>query len=146
MDWGRGILNRDENGVSFGVIGYDQVRSDIWDLVEPIYDTDIDDENLSDEEAEYAYMNAEPVRHQYKEDEDGIEFPQNTAGLIFNEHWYNNRAIGCGPYEFLRWDQGKIIQLKRFEDFKGDLPPIKRINYHLIRDKHQQLLNFHSKE
>ena len=81
----------------------------------------------------------------YAFDEDGIEFPQNTAGLRFNEHWYNNRAIGCGPYEFLRWDQGKIIQLKRFEDFKGDLPPIKRINYHLIRDKNQQLLNFHSK-
>ena len=81
----------------------------------------------------------------YGFDEDGVEFPKATAGLKFNEHWYNNRAIGCGPYEFLRWDQGKIIQLRRFEDFNGDLPPLKEINYHLIRDKNQQLLNFNSK-
>lgn len=81
----------------------------------------------------------------YAFDEDGVEYPSNTSGLRFNEHWYNNRAVGCGPYEFVRWDQGKIIQLRRFEDFRGEMPPIKGINYHLIRDKNQQILNFHSK-
>jgi ABC-type transport system substrate-binding protein len=80
----------------------------------------------------------------YGYDEDGKPFPPETAGLRFNEHWYNNRAIGCGPYEFVDWEPGVLIRLKRFEDYSGVRPPIREVNYHLIRDKNQQLLNFQS--
>ncbi len=80
----------------------------------------------------------------YGFDEDGHPYPKATAGLRFNEHWYNNRAIGCGPYEFVSWDPGVLIKLKRFDDYPGEAPPIKEIHYHLIRDKNQQLLNFQS--
>lgn len=80
----------------------------------------------------------------YAYDEDGQPFPPATAGLKFNEHWYNNRAIGCGPYQFVKWHQGVVIELKRFEDYNGVRPPIREIHYHMIRDKNQQLLNFQS--
>jgi len=80
----------------------------------------------------------------YAYDEDGQPFPPATAGLKFNEHWYNNRAIGCGPYQFVKWHQGVVIELKRFEEYNGLRPPIKEIHYHMIRDKNQQLLNFQS--
>jgi peptide/nickel transport system substrate-binding protein len=80
----------------------------------------------------------------YGYDEDGQPFPSTTAGLKFNEHWYNNRAIGCGPYQFVKWRQQEIIELKRFEEFNGKKPPIQEIHLHMIRDKNQQLLNFQS--
>jgi len=81
----------------------------------------------------------------YTKDEDGSPLPSSTLGLKFNEHWYNNKAIGCGPYRFVEWLQGVLIKLERFDEYSaGDLPPIKEIQYHLIRDKNQQLLNFQS--
>ncbi|MBW7874389.1 MAG: hypothetical protein H3C47_00195 [Candidatus Cloacimonetes bacterium] len=80
----------------------------------------------------------------YANDEDGRAFPKETAGLKFNEHWYNNRAIGCGPYAFVRWEPGVAIVLQRFDEWIGELPPIKNITYHLIQDKNQQLLRFQS--
>lgn len=81
----------------------------------------------------------------YTKDEDGNTLPSSTLGLKFNEHWYNNKAIGCGPYRFVEWRQGVLIKLERFDEYSaGDLPPIKEIQYHLIRDKNQQLLNFQS--
>lgn len=81
----------------------------------------------------------------YTKDEDGSPLPSSTLGLKFNEHWYNNKAIGCGPYRFVEWRQGVLIKLERFDEYSaGDLPPIKEIQYHLIRDKNQQLLNFQS--
>ncbi len=80
----------------------------------------------------------------YGYDEDGKPFPKETSGLKFNEHWYNNRAIGCGPYEFVKWDQGVLIQLKRNDEWVGTLPPIKEVNYLMVQDKNQQLLKFQS--
>ncbi|MCO4784264.1 MAG: hypothetical protein KC646_18220 [Candidatus Cloacimonetes bacterium] len=80
----------------------------------------------------------------YAYNEDGEPFPEETAGLKFNEHWYNSKAIGCGAYQFVKWDKGVLIQLRRNDDYIGAMPPIKQINYHLIRDKNQQLLNFQS--
>jgi ABC-type transport system substrate-binding protein len=80
----------------------------------------------------------------YGADEDGIPYPEEDAAKRFNEHWYNNRAIGCGPYCFVSWDKGMQIHLKRSDNFSGVQPPIRNIYYHLIRDKNQQLLNFQS--
>ena len=37
----------------------------------------------------------------YSCDEDGNPYPHDILGTKFNSHWYNNRFIGCGPYEFI---------------------------------------------
>jgi ABC-type transport system substrate-binding protein len=80
----------------------------------------------------------------YSRNESGKPYSAEVAGLKFNEHWYNNRAIGCGPYSFAKWENGVNIVLKRFEDYFGPPPAIKELHYHIIRDKFQQLLNFQS--
>jgi peptide/nickel transport system substrate-binding protein len=81
----------------------------------------------------------------YAFDEDGTPFPKETLGLKFNSHWYNNRAIGCGPYEFVSYETGVSIKLRRFEDFYDQKPAIQNITYLIYPDQKQNLLKLKSK-
>jgi len=82
----------------------------------------------------------------YSCDEDGQPFDDETLGLKFNEHWYNDRFIGCGPYEFMSYDPGVAIKLKRNEDYYGEKPAIKNIVYLIYADSFQSVLKMKSKE
>lgn len=82
----------------------------------------------------------------YSRDEDGTRFPKETFGLKFNEHWYNRRAIGTGPYEFVSWDPGVSLVLKRNENYWGDRPAIKEIVWLIYSDPIQNLLKLKSGE
>jgi ABC-type transport system substrate-binding protein len=70
----------------------------------------------------------------YGHDEDGRPFDPETLGRQFNQHWYNQRAIGVGPYRFVAWDRGGAIRLERFAQYHGELPPIERIEFRVISD------------
>ena len=78
-------------------------------------------------------------------DEDGKPFEESVAGLKFNNHWYNNRPIGCGPYEFVSYEQGSSVKLKRFEDYYGEKPAIKEIYNLIYPDSKQNLLKIKSR-
>ena len=82
----------------------------------------------------------------YAYDEDGERFPEETMGLRFNEHWYNNKAIGTGPYQFVRWEQGVTIELTRNDEYWGETQPIKNIKWLIFNDRKTNLLKLKSKE
>ena len=81
----------------------------------------------------------------YANDEDGKLFEKSVAGLKFNNHWYNNRPIGCGPYEFVSYEQGSSLKLKRFEDYYGNKPAISEIQYFIYPDGKQNVLKIKSR-
>lgn len=82
----------------------------------------------------------------YGYDESGKAFDKSIAGLKFNNHWYNMKPIGCGPYEFVSYVQGAHLKLKRFEKYHGEKPAIAEINYQIFPDQKQNLLKIKSRD
>ncbi len=81
----------------------------------------------------------------YAYDEDGNRFPDETLGLNFNQHWYNNKGIvGCGPYRFASYSPGERIVLERFEDYHGELPAVRRIVFEIVGDQNVAFLKLRS--
>lgn len=80
----------------------------------------------------------------YAYDEDGHRFPKEVAGLKFNNHWYNVKPIGCGPYQFVSYEQGSSLKLKRFPEYYGDKPAIDEIQYYIYPDQKQNLYKLKS--
>ena len=77
----------------------------------------------------------------YAYSEDGSKIPEETFGLTFNNHWYNNRMIGCGPYEWKEHKQNMYFTLERIEDyFIGPKPAPKTIKYIFVKDDTTALL------
>lgn len=70
----------------------------------------------------------------YGHDENGEPFSEAELGQRFNEHWYNQRAIGVGPYRFVDWQPGGAIVLERFDRYFGERPPIEQIEFRVIGD------------
>lgn len=71
----------------------------------------------------------------YQYDEDGQKFPEETWGLKVNEHWYNQKMIGTGAYEFVSWEPGVKIQLKRNESYFGEKPNFEKVDFFVIKDQ-----------
>jgi len=53
-------------------------------------------------------------------------------GSDFNSHRNNKEPVGTGPYRFLRWKTGSLIELIRNENYWGTKPVIRRITYKII--------------
>ncbi|MCX7013348.1 MAG: ABC transporter substrate-binding protein [Candidatus Sumerlaeota bacterium] len=71
----------------------------------------------------------------YAYDEDGARFPDETLGLKFNQHWYNNKGlISAGPYYFAHYEPGVEIRLERNEDYYGEKPAVKTLAYPIYTD------------
>ncbi len=49
----------------------------------------------------------------YAFDEDGNRYDDSILGQRFQDHWYNPRALGCGPYRFVEFEPGVKIVLER---------------------------------
>jgi peptide/nickel transport system substrate-binding protein len=77
----------------------------------------------------------------YGYDEDGNAFDAETLGRQFNSHWYNQRAIGMGPYRFVEWERGGAIRLERNEDYYGERPPIDTMEFVVVADATARLNN-----
>ena len=82
----------------------------------------------------------------YAFDEDGERFDDETLGFKFNNHWYNFKFIGNGPYEFVSYEPGVSIKLKRNEDYYDEKPAIKNITYLIYGDTFQNVLKMKSDE
>ncbi len=82
----------------------------------------------------------------YGADEDGNLYPKETVGLKLDTHWYNDRAIGTGPFRFVESKPGEFVRLTRNEDYFATRPPLKGITYQIIRDPGAQLLRFKNGE
>ena len=82
----------------------------------------------------------------YGADQDGQLYDSSEVGRRFNEHWYNNKMIGTGPYQFDRWVPGGEIRLERNNEYWGDSPPIEAIEYRVISDATTRLNNLSAGE
>ncbi|MCB9777225.1 MAG: hypothetical protein H6742_01510 [Alphaproteobacteria bacterium] len=75
----------------------------------------------------------------YMYDEQGEVFPDATWGLKFNEHWYNQKAIGVGPYQFVAWEPGVKLEFERnplyWGSAIGNTPPYDRILIPIVKDQ-----------
>jgi len=49
----------------------------------------------------------------YAFDETGERYTDDILGKRFEEHWYNPKAIGAGPYRMTRFEPGVAIELER---------------------------------
>jgi len=71
----------------------------------------------------------------YAYNEDGIRIDKGRFGLQFNNHWYNDRMIGCGPYRFAEHKVNQYVVLERNDDYVGPRPVPKRIIFKIIKDE-----------
>lgn len=78
----------------------------------------------------------------YGADEDGQPYPKEIVGLKMNNHWYNDRGIGTGPYRFVESRPGEFLRLTRNDRYYGGRAPIKDIVYKIVRDANAQFLMF----
>ena len=77
----------------------------------------------------------------YAYDEAGKPYPEETVAQEFNNHWYDQLRlgpVGCGPYRFTRYEQGKFIELERWDDWFGfkDEPlfGLKKLHYKIYNE------------
>lgn len=53
-----------------------------------------------------------------------------------NDHERNRIIVGCGPYQFVRWDKGQQIIFERFEKYFGKqyniMPPLKTLTFEVM--------------
>ena len=81
----------------------------------------------------------------YAYSEDGQRIPKETLGLKFNNHWYNDRLIGCGPYKQKEHKKSQYLLLERNEDYITGVKPVpKYIKYEIIADANLEYLKLKS--
>lgn len=60
-------------------------------------------------------------------------------GADMEHHRFSRSPVGLGPYRFKSWDTNKKIVLVRNEDYWGEKPEIKRVEYLLVGDSSMAL-------
>lgn len=71
----------------------------------------------------------------YQYDQDGKKFDDATWGLKLNEHWYNQKFMGTGPYKFVEWVPGVRIVMERNERYFGEQPAFDRVVTLIVKDQ-----------
>ena len=77
----------------------------------------------------------------YSRDEEGNVLSKAEVGAYFNDHWHNSMVCGYGPYEFKSFDPNDQIVIERVDDFPTIRPAIERIEWKIIPDSEQVVLN-----
>ena len=78
----------------------------------------------------------------YGADEDGKPYPKEIVGQKLNNHWYNDRGIGMGPYRFVESKPGEYLKLTRSDNYYGGRAAIKDVTFKIVRDANAQYLMF----
>ncbi len=71
----------------------------------------------------------------YAFDEDGDAYEESILGQRFQDHWYNPRALGCGPYRFLRYEPGVVIEMERAPRYPIGGNAHQRVVISILRDQ-----------
>ena len=143
---GRHEFTADDYKFVFDMLQNNQVAGRISSL-RPYFDTlkefrVIDRYTFEVEFSERIYTNLSIVlglnpspRWLYMFDEDGNRFDEATWGLKVNEHWYNQKGIGTGPYRFVRWEPGVVIELEANDEYWGGRPAFDQVQMKLVNDQ-----------
>ncbi len=82
----------------------------------------------------------------YSFDEDGEPYDKAIIADKFNSHWYNDRAIGTGPFRFVESKPGEYLKMERNEDYFNGKPALEKVTYKIIKDNNLMLLKFQKGE
>lgn len=85
-------------------------------------------------------------RFLYQFDEDGHPYEKAILGQKFQDHWYNPRALGCGPYRFISWNQGVAVELERDRNYPGGGNAYDRIIFSILKDQGQWARKLRTRE
>lgn len=77
---------------------------------------------------------------------DGTPIPEAMIGMEFNNHWFNDKVIGCGPYRFVEYHTGDYLLLERNEEYLFERPAIDQLKYLIFQEDEQTLLKLKSGE
>ena len=102
-------------------------------------------------ESEYTNLSAtlglSPLpRWLYGMDQQGNPFDASEQGRRFNSHWFNQYAIGTGPFRFIRWEKGGRIRIERNAEYHGEAPYLDAIEFRVIGDATARLNNLRAGE
>ena len=82
----------------------------------------------------------------YAFDEDGERYPDEIIGARFQDHWYNPRGLGNGPYRFVKYEPGVSIELERVPGFPLGGNPHDKIIFQIIKDQTSWARKLRTKE
>lgn len=82
----------------------------------------------------------------YGVDAQGRAFEKTEQGRQFNGHWFNQYAIGTGPFRFIRWEKGGRIRIERNADYHDESPYLDAIEFRVIGDATARLNNLRAGE
>ena len=67
-----------------------------------------------------------------------------------SDHERNRMIVGCGPYQFVKWEKGQRVIFERFEKYYGKslgiMPAIKKLVYEVIQHPNTRLLALKSQD
>lgn len=94
--------------------------------------------------SEYTNLNAtlglSPLpRWLYGFDKHGDPYDDEELGKRFNDHWFNQYAIGTGPFRFVQWEKGGRIRIERNQDYHDEAPYLDAIEFRVIQDSTARL-------
>ena len=82
----------------------------------------------------------------YQFDEDGKPLDAATWGLKLNEHWYNQKAMGTGPFTFVAWEPGVRLEFARDPYYYGEAPGYDRLMMSVVKDQNAMPRKLKAKE
>lgn len=82
----------------------------------------------------------------YGVDAQGEPYDDTELGRRFNDHWFNQYAIGTGPFRFIRWEKGGRIRIERNPDYHGEPPHLDAVEFRVIGDATARLNNLRAGE
>lgn len=65
-------------------------------------------------------------------------------GFYKDPKGYGEKPVGNGPYEFVKWDHNKVIEVKRYDKYKGEKPKNGGVlfkNYSTVEAAYEDLLS-----
>lgn len=75
----------------------------------------------------------------YGFDKHGAPYDADEQGKRFNDHWFNQYAIGTGPFRFVQWEKGGRIRIERNHDYHDQAPYLDAIEFRVIADSTARL-------
>jgi ABC-type transport system substrate-binding protein len=82
----------------------------------------------------------------YAFDESGVRYDASVLGQRFQDHWYNPKALGCGPYRFVAYEPGVKIELERAPRFPLGGDAHDRIIFEILKDQSSWARKLRTKE
>lgn len=64
----------------------------------------------------------------------------------YSEDEQKTHPVGLGPYEFVEYQTGNMVRMTRFEDYYGEKPEVKNVEFHKYADEATLPIAFQSQE